>query len=310
MALNNLDLDALEIFRTVATEGGVTRAARKLNRVQSNISTRLMQLEERLEVTLFHRINRRLELTAEGTLLLGYADRLLQLAEDTEAAFRGGITQGQLKLGSMESTAAARLPELLSIYHGMHPKVQLDLVTDTTANLVERVQHYELDAAFVGEPVISSEFESLEAHQEKLVLIAARGKGFRCATDALHENLITFRSGCAYRRIFENWLSSEGATARNGMEMSSYHALAACVSAGTGIAVIPESVLDVLLIGSSVQRFELPERFAQVKTLLIWRKDYQSAKLDGIKSIVLDLARKQAFADSTPKDATAPLPAG
>ncbi|MDX1398435.1 MAG: hypothetical protein R3204_07905, partial [Oceanospirillum sp.] len=75
------------------------------------------------------------------------------------------------------------------------------------------------------------------------------------------------------------------------------------------LARIPESVLDVLLIGSSVQRFELPERFAQVKTLLIWRKDYQSAKLDGIKSIVLDLARKQAFADSTPTDA-APLPAG
>lgn len=289
MALNNLDLDALEIFRTVATEGGVTRAARKLNRVQSNISTRLMQLEERLEVTLFHRINRRLELTAEGNLLLSYADRLLQLAEDTEAAFRGGVAQGQIRIGSMESTAAARLPELLSAYHAKHPKVQLDLVTDTTANLVERVQHYDLDAAFVGEPITSDEFESMEAHQEKLVLIAARGKGFNKASDALNENLITFRSGCAYRRIFENWLASEGATARNCMEMSSYHALAACVSAGTGIAVIPEAVLDVLLIGPSVQRFELPERFALVKTLLIWRRNYQSTKLDGIKELVTNI---------------------
>lgn len=286
MALNNLDLDALEIFRTVATEGGVTRAARKLNRVQSNISTRLMQLEERLEVTLFHRINRRLELTAEGTLLLSYADRLLQLAEDTEAAFRGGVTQGQLRLGSMESTAAARLPELLSAYHAKHPQVQLDLVTDTTANLVERVRQYDLDAAFVGEPIASDEFESMEAHQEKLVLIAARGKGFIKASDALNENLITFRSGCAYRRVFENWIASEGASARNCMEMSSYHALAACVSAGTGIAVIPESVLDVLLIGSSIQRFELPEAFAQVNSLLIWRKNYQSGKLEGIKDLV------------------------
>lgn len=299
MALNNLDLDALEIFRTVAIEGGVTRAARKLNRVQSNISTRLMQLEERLEVTLFHRINRRLELTAEGSLLLSYADRLLQLAEDTEAAFRGGVAQGQIRLGSMESTAAARLPELLAAYHAKHPQVQLDLVTDTTANLVERVQQYDLDAAFVGEPVTSDEFECLEAHQEKLVLIAARGKGFKKASDTLNENLITFRSGCAYRRMFENWLASENVTARNCMEMSSYHALAACVSAGTGIAVIPESVLDVLLIGSSVQRFELPKRFSQVKTLLIWRKNYQSSKLQGIKELVIRLqARKPAITRS------------
>lgn len=286
MALNNLDLDALEIFRAIATEGGVTRAARKLNRVQSNISTRLIQLEERLNVTLFHRINRRLELTAEGSLLLGYADRLLQLAEDTEAVFRGGIAQGQLRLGSMESTAAARLPELLSAYHAQHPNVQLDLITDTTANLVERVQNYDLDAAFVGEPVISSELESMPAHNEKLVLIAAANKGFHHACDTLNENLITFRSGCAYRRVFENWLASEGATARNCMEMSSYHALVACVSAGTGIAVIPESVLKVLLIGSAIQCFELPEGFARVKTLLIWRRNYQSVKLEGIKTLL------------------------
>ncbi len=286
MALNNLDLDALEIFRTIATEGGITRAARKLNRVQSNISTRLMQLEERLGATLFHRTNRKLELTTEGDLLLRYADRLLQLAEDTETAFKGGVVQGQLRLGSMESTAAARLPDLLSAYHARHPKVQLDLITDTTANLLERVQNYDLDAAFVAEPVTSSDFESLDAHQEKLVLITARGKGFKTARDALNENLITFRNGCAYRRIFENWLATEGATARNGMEMSSYHALAACVAAGTGIAVIPESVLQVLLIGPSIQQFELPEHFSQVKTLLVWRKDYRSNKLDGIRDLV------------------------
>lgn len=292
MALNNLDLDALEIFRTVAVEGGITKAAQKLNRVQSNISTRIIQLEERLGVSLFHRINRKLELTPEGILLLGYADQLLQLAEDTEAAFRGGVARGQFRLGSMESTAAARLPGLLSQYHALHPDVRLDLVTDTTASLIERVQSYDLDAAFVGEPVTSSEFETLEAHQETLVLIAARGKGFQNARDALNENLITFRSGCAYRRIFESWLASEGATSRNCMEMSSYHALAACVSAGTGIAVIPASVLDVLLIGPSVQRFALPERFAQVKTLLVWRKGYQSGKLEGMKKLVREAADK------------------
>ena len=287
MALNNLDLDALEIFRTVATEGGVTRAARKLNRVQSNISTRLMQLEQRLGVSLFHRINRRLELTAEGDLLLGYADRLLQLAEDTEAAFHGDSTQGQLRLGSMESTAAARLPQLLSRYHREHPQVQLELITDTTANLLERVAGYDLDAAFVGGPIAPDSFDSLPAHEETLVLIAPDNRGFRKATDTLQENRITFRSGCAYRRVFESWLASEGAEARNSMEMSSYHALVACVAAGSGIAVIPESVLAMVTQGTGIKRFALPEAFSQVPTLLVWRRGYHSAKLEGIKAQVI-----------------------
>lgn len=288
MALNNLDLDALDIFRTVAITGGITKAARQLNRVQSNISTRIMQLEERLGVSLFHRINRRLELTAEGEMLLGYADRLLQLAAETESAFKDGATQGPFRLGSMESTAAARLPELLSQYHAKNPNVQLDLVTDTTANLIARVQRYELDAALVGEPVTSADLDIQATHCEKLLLIAARGKGFTTARQALQENLITFRSGCAYRRVFESWLASEGASTRNCMEMSSYHALAACVAAGTGIAIIPESVLNVLLMGHSIQRFELPTSFAYVRTLLVWRKGYRSNKLESLKTLLAE----------------------
>lgn len=286
MALNNLDLDALEIFRTVAVEGGITKAADKLHRVQSNISTRIMQLEQRLNTTLFHRINRKLELTTEGRQLLIYTDRLLQLAEETEASFRTDQISGIFRLGTMESTAAARLPELLSHYHRQHAQVRIELVTDTTAGLIEQVQNYGLDAAFVGEPVNSEQLESLVAFEETLVLITAKGKGFQQAKDAIQENLITFRSGCAYRMYFESWLADEGMSARNSMEMSSYHAITACVAAGTGIAVVPESVLSVLPTSTNIDRFALPPQFANVRTLLIWRKDYQSGKLEGLKQLL------------------------
>ena len=51
--MHALDLRALEIFRTVAIEGSVSRAAVKLSRVQSNISTRIKQLEQHLDKPLF-----------------------------------------------------------------------------------------------------------------------------------------------------------------------------------------------------------------------------------------------------------------
>jgi DNA-binding transcriptional LysR family regulator len=80
--MNGLDLRALEIFRAVATEGSVSRAAIKLNRVQSNISTRIKQLEQRLGKNLFLRRNRGLTLTPDGELLLSYTERLFQLSQE------------------------------------------------------------------------------------------------------------------------------------------------------------------------------------------------------------------------------------
>ena len=83
-----MDLAELRIFKAVAEEGSVTQAATRLNRVQSNVSARLTQLEESLGVPLFHRSGRRLLITAEGTRLLDYADRLLQLADEAQASVR------------------------------------------------------------------------------------------------------------------------------------------------------------------------------------------------------------------------------
>ena len=109
-----LDLAALAIFRAVAQEGSVTRAAERLQRVQSNVTTRVRQLEADVSATLFLREGKRMALTAEGELLLGYADRLLALAEEARQALRPGEPGGRLRLGSMESTAASRLPAPLA----------------------------------------------------------------------------------------------------------------------------------------------------------------------------------------------------
>src|SRR5476651_2143646 len=106
------------------------KKAARLHRVQSNVSARLTQLEESLGVALFHRSGRRLLITAEGSRLLEYADRLLQLAGEAEAAMRGDQQpSGKLRIGAMETTAAARLPLVLAAFHRAHP--QVDLLLDT-----------------------------------------------------------------------------------------------------------------------------------------------------------------------------------
>src|SRR6185503_10377560 len=101
-----MDLIALQIFKAVAEEGSITRAAAKLHRVQSNVTTRVRQLEERLGTQLFTRQNRKLVLSAEGKVLLRYADEMLRLSSEAQAVLRKGTPSGTLRLGTLESTAA------------------------------------------------------------------------------------------------------------------------------------------------------------------------------------------------------------
>ena len=101
---------SLRIFRTVVDEGGVARAAAKLNRVQSNVTTRIRQLEEHVGARLFRREGRNIRISTEGQKLLGYADRLLRLADEAVSEMRTGKPRGIFKLGSLESTAGTRLP--------------------------------------------------------------------------------------------------------------------------------------------------------------------------------------------------------
>ncbi|WP_233750675.1 LysR family transcriptional regulator, partial [Bordetella bronchiseptica] len=124
-----MELAELEIFRAVARTESVTRAAHALARVQSNVTTRLRQLEDSLGVTLFLRENKRMTLTPDGRRLLAYAERLLALAEETRQAMRADTPAGRLRLGAMESAAASRLPQPLASLHAQWPDLAIDLHT-------------------------------------------------------------------------------------------------------------------------------------------------------------------------------------
>ena len=124
-----MELSDLRIFRAVVREGGVTRAAERLHRVQSNVTTRIRQIEDDLDTALFIREGKRLHLSPAGQVLLGYADRLLTLADEARAAVRDPRPRGIFRLGAMESTAAVRLPGPLNEFHRRYPEVALELRT-------------------------------------------------------------------------------------------------------------------------------------------------------------------------------------
>jgi len=282
-----LDIASLEVFQAVVRQGGVSKAAAHLNRVQSNVSTRIRQLEDQLGEPLFLRDNKRMTLTDAGRNLLPYAERMLTLAREAADAVKTKDLNGTFHIGAMESTAAARLPQMLSQFHARHPDVSVRLTTATAGALQNRLSNEEIDVAFIAEPVSNKAVQTRSVFSEELCLVAA--KAFPSIDDPgslNRQTIIAFEDGCAYRRYLNDWLLGEKIVPGTTLSVGSYLAMLSCVSAGTGFAVIPKSVLSIIDVHGTLQHRALPGRYSRIKTLMVWRKNYASPKLEALKSLL------------------------
>jgi DNA-binding transcriptional LysR family regulator len=287
--MRTIDLESLKIFRTVVDEGGVIRAAMKLNRVQSNVTTRIRQLEEHVGARLFRREGRSIRLSAEGHTLLAYADRLLRLADEAVSQMRTGKPKGMFRLGSLESTAGTRLAPILSRYHSLYPDVVVELATGTTGALITRVTNFDLEAAFVSEPFTAPGLEFQPVFEEQLVLVTSKAiSKVSDPEDLGRSTLIAFSQGCSYRKRMEEWLG--GAMPERVLEFASYQAMIACVAAGTGYAIVPKSVLEALHATRNIRQHTLPKRFSHSRTHLVWNGE-PSPALRGLVSVLSSIAK-------------------
>jgi DNA-binding transcriptional LysR family regulator len=173
---------------------------------------------------------------------------------------------------------------VLARFHKAHPAVRLELATGTTAALAARVLRGELDAAFIAEPFSARNLEAEPAFVEELVLITPRGHPrVTTAKDLREATILAFASGCAYRRRLEAWLGRSSMVAERVMEYGSYHAIVACAAAGSGIAVVPRSVLRASGMEAQLAVHPLPAKIANARTVLVRRRGYQSAALDALR---------------------------
>lgn len=292
-----MDLTNLALFRTVALEGSVTRAAQQLQRAQSNVTTRLQQLEEELGCALFLREGKRMQLTEQGHAFLAYAEQLLALADEARQALHPQAPSGTLRLGSMESTAAARLPKPLAELHGQCPQLTLEVSTGPSLPLLDAVQTRRLDCALVALPhswqngrwqadSLPPDLEMDAVFSEELLLVLPAGHApVSSAADVRLDTLASFAQGCSYRHIALSWLGSGGRTLRV-QEVGSYHAILACVAAGRCAGVLPRALLDLLREPPLLQIQPL----LRLDTLLVRRQGFATPAFNALREHLLPTA--------------------
>lgn len=279
-----MELSDLLTFSAVARLGGITRAADELNTVQSNVTQRVKALEAEIGTALFERHSRGMTLTGAGRRLLPYAQRMAALSREAMLAARDdGEPKGPLSIGSMETTAAVRLPSLLAEFHRRYPSVKLSLRTSTTADLVAHVLDGSLDGAFVAGPIEHAELESRIAFREELVLVSSRRwlslKALRAGTPESGPTALVFRTGCTYRQRLEQVFTEFGWPSAARFELGTLDGMIGCVAADMGVTMLPRAVVGR---NDTVTIHTLSPVQSRVDTLFITRRAaHQYSALQG-----------------------------
>lgn len=271
-----MEMRQLIMFCAVAEEGSFTSAADKVNTVQSNITMRMKELEAELNQQMFIRQRSGVLLTSAGKTFLGYARRILQLTDESRRALSDtGVPSGLLRLGSMETTAAVRLPNVLKTYRKKYPQVQMSLLTGTTSELIKAVEAYQIDGAFVGGYHQNPLLEQEEISVEELVLLSSREYD---SLEALiqkmpEQTVLVFRTGCFYRSTFEHWLYQFGLVPNQIMELGTLDGIISCVAAGMGVTLLPRAIAEQYEAQQAIRSHPLATDFANITTFFIRRKD-------------------------------------
>jgi LysR family transcriptional regulator, cell division regulator len=271
-----MDASDLKIFEAVARIGNITKASTVLNTVQSNVTARIRSLEDELGIALLHRHARGVVPTIAGQKLLPYARRIVQLLAEAKSAVteEPAVPQGALSFGTLETTAAIRLPPVLTRYKADFPNVELAIRTGTTQELVEDVLQYKIEGAFVAGPVRHPDLAEEAMFPEELVLIGARS---RSPLQVLEGNrtveLMVLRRGCSYRSLLENFLIDHGIQNYRIMELGTIEAILGLVAAGMGISLLPKVVVSTALNRNRISLETLPTARSIVETVFVRRRD-------------------------------------
>lgn len=265
-----MEIKTLRTFLMVVDTGTVVEAAQRLHCVQSNVTARIRTLEEELGVALFTRSRSGMTLTSAGQVLVTHARQVIRAERDAKMAMTSlSETGGLIRVGSMESTIATRLPDCIAAFRKIRPDAEVGLTAGPTADLIALLLSGRIDVALIGGPFEHPDLTQEPVFREEMVLVAHRS--IKTGTQARQSRLIVFRSGCSYRAFSETWLKTHGLGPNDILEMGTLDGILGCVATGVGVSLLPRSVAEASLHrpNLSIHDLEGAERF--IDTYLIHR---------------------------------------
>ncbi|MFA9455215.1 LysR family transcriptional regulator [Halalkalibacter sp. AB-rgal2] len=264
-----MELSDLKVFQAIAEETSISGAAKRLDYVQSNVTTRLRKLEEELGVLLFHRSVKGIAITEKGEQFRQYADTILKMAEEAITVMQDEeMPSGTLRIGVVETVTCGNFMNLISSYQTLYEQVALRIETGNPFELMEKVKNYELEAAFVTGDLTSINFTFDYVQTDEMVLLSKTEMDVPSLSE---QKWALSPKGCPFRRKLEQWFQEDAIVLNDFMEISSLETILSSVKEGIAVTILPKSVLT----GSyeDLHVTAIPEQYRTIETGLIRRKE-------------------------------------
>jgi len=300
-----MTLEQLRIFIAVAEREHVTRAAEALHLTQSAVSAAIAALENRYRVALFHRVGRRVELSAEGKLFLEEARAVLARSEAAERVLAdlSGMRRGSLTVEASQTIASYWLPSRLVAFRRAWPDIDVRLGVGNTQQVARAVSEGAAELGFVEGHVDEPALEMTEVDRDRLVIVVAPShpwarKAKLSPADLVESEWVLREAGSGTRSEFESALrtyDTPEAALNIALELPSNDAVRAAVEAGLGATAISELAAAAgLQSGALVRaRFNLPER---AFNMLAHRGRYQSRAAQAFVAMICGKTRAKVSA--------------
>jgi len=231
-----LDIELLRSFVSVVDAAGFTRAGERVHRTQSAVSQQIKRLEDAVGRPLLVRDGKRATPTEEGERLLGYARRILALAQEAHDVVARPVVDGVVRIGLPEDFAAYRLVELLSDYMRGRPTLRLDMRSGLSATNRAALERGELDVALVKRS--AGDGPCLASWPERLQWITSRRHPVDLSRNPVP--IAVADHGCLYRNSLIHALEAGGRSWHIAYTSPNLSGIQAAVAVGLGVAILPE----------------------------------------------------------------------
>lgn len=245
----DLDLVGLRALVAIADTGTFSAAAERTARTQSAVSLQIRKLEERLGVRLLDRTSRSVSPTVAGETLIGYARRLLAVADEAVLAVSAPGDDAPLRVGFAEYLVPAHLHALLARFARAHAAAPLSLVIGTGVELAASLARGELDLV-IGGPDVAGEGGGHAGaagvrvlREEPLVWVGSREADAPAVPARGPLPLVLMAPPCSYRAAMIDALERSGRPWRASVETSGVQGVGAAVAAGLGISALARSAV-------------------------------------------------------------------
>lgn len=240
-----MEIKQLKAFVAIAETKTFTAAAKRVEVTQAAVSMQIRQLEEGLGVPLFTRTPRRVILTEAGERLLKRARNILREhdAAQEEIAELAGAEFGRLRIGSASAVfATEQLPAILKQLIEDYPNAEISVVSGTSQTLIDKIQHGDIDVAFVSLPVQDKNIITELLYSDEIVAIAhpnhpLANKTHVSTETLMNEPLILGEKGGNTRRMIDDFFKTLEVEPNIVMELSRQEAINRMVESKMGVGI-------------------------------------------------------------------------